>query len=169
MGSSKKHREIRRMRAADARCYRALLIEALIVHPDCFAGDYNSEIARPLSEVETELERGTTIGIWFGDVLGGIASAVRCDNFKRRHCGNVQNLYVREKFRRMGMASLLLQELLHFAKNEVRKLEVRVPLKHENTVRLFERFGFRLCGLLPGNLQIGSEELDVWMMTRSLP
>lgn len=168
MGSAKKFPEIRRMRAADARCYRALLIEALIVHPDCFAGDYNSEITRPLSEVETELERGTTIGVWFGDVLGGIASAVRCDNFKRRHCGTVRNLYVREKFRHMGVASLLLQELLRFATSEMRKLEVQVPLKYENTVRLFERFGFRLCGLLPGSLQIGSEELDIWMMTRPL-
>jgi len=168
MNSTKKLPEIRRMRAADARCYRALLIEALIVHPDCFAGDYNTEITRPLSEIEAELERGTTMGVWFGGALRGIASAVRCDNVKRRHCGTVQNLYVQEKFRHKGVACLLLQELLRFATSELKKLEVQVPLKYEDTVRLFERFGFRLCGLLPGSLQIGAEELDIWMMTRPL-
>jgi len=168
MGSTKKLPEIRRMRAADARCYRALLVEALIVHPDCFVGDYNAEIKRPLPQIEDELERGTTIGVWFGDVLGGIASAVRCESFKRQHCGTVRNLYVREKFRHKGIASLLLKELLRFATSEVKKLEVQVPLKCENAVRLFELFGFRLCGLLPGDRQVGAEELDVWMMTRSM-
>jgi len=168
MGSIKKLPEIRRMRAADARCYRALLVEALIVHPDCFVEDYNAEIKRPLPQIEDELERGTTIGVWFGDVLGGIASSVRCDSFKRHHCGTVRNLYVREKFRHKGVASLLLKELLRFARSEVKKLEVQVPFNCENVVRLFELFGFRLCGLLPGDRQVGAEELDVWMMTRSL-
>jgi len=56
MVSAKKLPKIRRIGAADACRYRALLIDALIVHPDCSAGDYHCEITRPLSEGETELE-----------------------------------------------------------------------------------------------------------------
>lgn len=34
------------------RSYRGVLIEALIVHPDCFLKDYNAELSRPLAEIE---------------------------------------------------------------------------------------------------------------------
>ena len=71
MSSAKKHVEIRRLRAADARSYRAVLVEALIVHPECFPEDYNIQISRSLSEIERELERSGTFGEWLGGSPGG--------------------------------------------------------------------------------------------------
>jgi GNAT superfamily N-acetyltransferase len=168
MSSSKKCLEIRRLRAADARSYRAVLIEALILHPDCFPEDYSTEISRPLSDTEEELEQSGTFGAWFDEVLAGIGSGVACSASKRRHCGMVRDLYVKERYRHKGVASLLLQEILRYATNNVEQLEVEVPARCENVVRLFERFGFRLCGLLPSGLRVGQEELDVWTMTRAL-
>lgn len=168
MSPSKKPPELRRLKAADARNYRAVLVEALIVHPDCFAEDYNAEISRPLPETEDELERTATFGVWLGDVLVGIGSAVPCSTPKRQHCGMLRNLYVREKFRHKGFAGLLLREILTHVTSEVKQLETQVPLRCESAVRLFEKFGFRMCGLLPSGLQVGQEEVDVWLMTRPL-
>jgi len=168
MSSSKKSPELRRLKAADARNYRAVLVEALIVHPDCFEDDYNAEILRPLSEIEDELERVATFGVWLGDVLIGIGSVVPCRTPKRQHCGMVRNLYVREKFRRKGFAGLLLKEILLHATSKVKQVETLVPLRCESAVRLFEKFGFRMCGLVPNGLKVGQEEVDVWLMTRPL-
>lgn len=151
-----------------ARNYRAVLVEALIVHPDCFADDYSAEISRPLSETEDELERTATFGVWVGDVLVGIGSAVPCSTPKRQHCGIVRNLYVREKFRQQGLAGFLLRAILTHVTKDLKQLETQVPLRCERVVRLFERFGFRLCGLIPNGLKVGQEEVDVWLMTRPL-
>jgi GNAT superfamily N-acetyltransferase len=168
MSPSKKPPEIRRLKAADARNYRAVLVEALIVHPDCFAEDYNAEISRPLSETGDELERTATFGVWLGDVLVGIGSAVPCNTQKRQHCGILRNLYVREKFRHRGFAGLLLRAILTHVTRELEQLETQVPLRCERAVRLFEKFGFRMCGLIPNGLKVGQGEVDVWLMTQSL-
>ena len=133
MASSTKHPELRRLRAADARSYRGVLVEALIVHPDCFLEDYSAEASRPLSEVEEELECSGTFGAWFGVDLVGIGSAVPCIASKRRHCGTVRNLYVKQQFRHRGIGGLLLHDILLYAANDVTQLETQVhtSIEHE--------------------------------------
>ena len=168
MSFQKKHLEIRRLRAADARTYRSVLVEALIVHPDRFSDDYGAEVSRPLSEVEQELERSGTFGAWFGGTLAGIGSGTLCTGLKRKHCGRIRNLYVRQQFRHKGIAGLLLHEILRCVAKDVEQLEAEVPAPFEDVVRLFEQSGFRMCGLVPSALRIGREEVDVWTMIRVL-
>lgn len=168
MSSPKDSADIRRLRAADARNYRSALVEALIVHPECFPEDYRAEISRPISSTEEELERNGIFGAWVDGVLAGIVSGIPCTASKRRHSGRIQNLYVKEKFRRRGVASLLLRALLQFASCDLEQLEVEVPAKCESVVCLFERFGFRMCGLMPGGIRVGQEGFDVWTMVRRL-
>lgn len=168
MAHSKKLLNLRRLRAGDARSYRGVLLEALIVHSDCFLEDYNAELSRPLAEIEEELEKSGTFGAWFGALLVGIASEVPCTEAKRRHCGKVRNLYVREGYRRRGIGGHLIREILLYAANDLQQLEVQVPFRCESGVRLFEQFGFRMGGLLPSPLRVGKEEIDVWTMRRQL-
>jgi L-amino acid N-acyltransferase YncA len=75
---------------------------------------------------------------------------------------------VKEKFRRSGIGGLLLHEILLYAAADVKQLETHIPTRRESVVRLFEQFGFRMCGLLPSALKVGQEEIDVWTMTRQL-
>jgi len=105
MISSKKPLELRRLKASDAGNYRSVPVEAFVVHSDCFADDYRAEISHPQSETDNELERTVTLGLWAGDVLVGIASAVPCSTPKRQQYGIVQNLYAREEFRHRGSPS----------------------------------------------------------------
>ena len=35
-------------------------------------------------------------------------------------------------------------------------------------IALFERFGFRICGLMPRGIRIDSEDVDTWIMVRVL-
>jgi hypothetical protein len=78
MSSWVEHIEIRRLRAADVRSYRAVLIEALIVHPDCFSSDYNEELSRSVEESEDALERSGTFGAWLGGTLA-VRWQIECD------------------------------------------------------------------------------------------
>jgi len=169
MGSPrKKHVEVRRLRAAQAKNYRSLLVEALIVHPDCFVEDYREELARPITETEQELERSGVFGAWEGNRLIGIAAEVPCTTMKRRHCGQLRNLYVRREYRRNGVARRLIQEVLAYCSRGVERLEAEIPAQCETAVQLFEEHGFRLYGLSPNGIRIGPEALDVWTMIRTL-
>lgn len=168
MSSSKKAPNIRRLGTSDARAYKAVLIEALIVHPDCFFEDYNVELSRPISEIESELKESGCFGAWLGEELVGIAACVTCSGSKRQHCGQIRILYVKEKSRHSGIAGHLLEEILHYAASILNQLEVEVSVRDDDVVRLFERYGFRMCGLLPRRLRVVGEELDVWAMVRSV-
>jgi GNAT superfamily N-acetyltransferase len=100
--------------------------------------------------------------------LVAIASEVPCTEAKLRHCGKVQNLYVLEGYRRRGIGGHLIREILLYAANDLQQLEVQVPFRCESGVRLFEKFGFRMGGLLPSPLRVGKEEIDVWTRRRQL-
>jgi hypothetical protein len=89
MSSGKNRTEIRRLRAAVARNYRSAVVEALIVHPDCFPEDYRNEISRPISCTE-ELERNGIFGAWVDGVFAGIGAGIPCTASKRSHSGRVR-------------------------------------------------------------------------------
>jgi ribosomal protein S18 acetylase RimI-like enzyme len=168
MNSTTEKVEIRRLRTVDAKSYRAMLIEALIVHSDCFSSHYKEELSRSFWEVEKELESNGSFGASLGEFLIGIGSIVQCHEMKRRHCGRMQNLYVREEFRRKGIGGLLVQEILQYSIGDVDQLEVEVPAPCEGVLRLFEQFGFRMCGLVPNGLRVEQQGIDLWTMNRQI-
>ena len=138
------------------------------MHPDCFPEDYRSEISRPISDTEKELERNGVFGAWVGGALAGIGSSVPCTSSKRRHSGSVENLYVKANFVVRVSPASFCKRSSQFASCSLEQLELEVPARCENVVHLFEQFGFRMCGLVPGGLRVGQEELDVWTMIRPL-
>jgi ribosomal protein S18 acetylase RimI-like enzyme len=159
---------IRRLRSDDARAYRAVLIEALILHSDSFREDYRVEVAHSLSDVGDELERSGVFGAWIDNKLVGIGGYTRHSDSKCRHRGSVSRVYVKQQFRRNGIASLLLQEIIQYAANYVDQLEAEVTVKSENVISIFERYGFRMCGLSLRGIRVDQEELDVWTLVRLL-
>jgi GNAT superfamily N-acetyltransferase len=157
---------IRRLGAGDAQAYRAIAVEALIVHSDSFPDDYHSQLLRPLLEVEAELEKNGTFGAWIGNHLIGILSFAPQDNIKRRHRGRVQMLYVKQEHRRHGVARSLLDSVLVHAADHADQLEVEITAMDQHVVHLFEVFGFQMCGVSFRGLRVDGREFDVWTMVR---
>jgi hypothetical protein len=60
---------IRRLRSENAQAYRAVLVEGLILHPDRFVEDYRAEVARPLTDIEADLEQNGMFGAWVDEKL----------------------------------------------------------------------------------------------------
>lgn len=158
----------RRLRSDDAQTYRALLIEALILHPDSFREHYRTQIQRSLADVADELERSGIFGAWIDAKLVGIAGFSSDTCVKCRHRGNVSRLYVKQEFRKMGVASMLLQEIMQYAAHHVDQLEVEITTSDEHVVSIFERSGFRMYGLSPRGIRVDEAEFDVWSLVRFL-
>jgi GNAT superfamily N-acetyltransferase len=157
---------VRRLRSENAQAYRAVLVEGLILHPDRFVEDYRAEVARPLTDIEADLEQNGIFGAWVDEKLVGIAGYSRLRSPKRQHCGRVRALYVKERFRKNGIASRLLGDLFRHAATHIDQLEAEITTRCEGAVRLFKGEGFRICGLSRGALRVDEEELDVWTMIR---
>jgi len=159
---------VRRLLEQDARAYRAVLLEALIVHPECFPRHYQEEMSRPLEDIERQLAGEIILGAWIKDELVGIVAFAAKSFPKQRHAGTISHLYVKERFRRKGVAGLLLGAVLEIAAHHVEQVEIMVSDIPEDVIDLFERFGFRICGLMPRGIRIDSEDVDTWIMVRVL-
>ena len=154
---------VRRLLEQDACAYRAVLLEALIVHPACFPRHYHEEMSRPLEDIERQLAAEIILGAWIKDELVGIVAFAAKSFPKQRHAGTISHLYVKERFRRKGVAGLLLGAVLESAAHHVEQVEIMVSDIPEH-IDLFERFGFRICGLVPRGIRIDSEDVDTWIM-----
>jgi GNAT superfamily N-acetyltransferase len=159
---------IRRLRYDDARAYRAVLIEALILHSDSFREDHRVQVGRQFADVAEELERSGIFGGWVGTKLVGIGGFSKNTETKCQHRGNVSRVYVKQEFRAIGIAAMLLQEIVQFAANHVDQLEAEVTTTSEHVVYMFEKYGFQMCGLSPRGLRVNNEEFDVWTLVRIL-
>ena len=93
----------------DARAYRAVLLEALIVHPECFPRHYQEEMSRPLEDIERQLAGEIILGAWIKDELVGIVAFAAKSFPKQRHAGTISHLYVKERFRRKGVLDYSLE------------------------------------------------------------
>jgi GNAT superfamily N-acetyltransferase len=157
---------VRRLRSENAQAYRAVLVEGLILHPDRFVEDYRAEVARPLTDIKADLEQNGMFGAWVDEKLVGIAGYSRLRSPKRQHCGRVRTLYVKERFRKNGIAGKLLGNVFRHAATHIDQLEAEMTTGCEGAVRLFKGAGFRICGLSRGALRVDKEELDLWTMIR---
>src|SRR6516225_10544963 len=103
---------VRRLLEQDARAYRAVLLEALIVRPECFPRHYHEEMSRSLEDIERQLAAEIILGAWIKDELVGIVAFAAKSLPKQRHAGTISHLYVKERFRRKGVAGLLIGAVL---------------------------------------------------------
>jgi hypothetical protein len=62
---------VRRLRSENAQADRAVLVEGLILHPDRLVEDYRAEVARPLTDIEADLEQNGMFGAWLDEKLVG--------------------------------------------------------------------------------------------------
>ncbi len=159
---------VRRLLETDARAYRAVLVEALILHPDCFPKHYLEEIFRPLEDVQRQLANEIVLGAWIKDELVGIVGFVAKRVPKLLHAGSIKNLYLKERFRRKGVARLLFAAVLEYVARQVDQVELIVSADNHRAIIFFERFGFRICGLMPRGIRIEREDIDTWTMVRIL-
>jgi ribosomal protein S18 acetylase RimI-like enzyme len=151
----------------DARAYRGLLVEGLITHPTCFMVDYQDEATRPVSEVEQRIGSEQIWGVWCKDDLIGTVAFIPESIRKRRHIGVIRDLYIRESFRRFGIAERLLANLLEQASRRVDQVEVAIAESNPAGIRFYQRFGFNKHAMLPRGLRIENLDYDLQILIKT--
>lgn len=105
---------------------------------ECFSSPWSKEGLK--DELENENAR-FFVAVNSGEVLGYIGCILVCGE------GSITNVAVQKSARRCGVASRLLERLIEAVKSENASfLFLEVRKSNEAAIRLYEKFGFLICG-----------------------
>lgn len=151
-----------RMGPADLSAYKTLRDEALRLHPDAFDADIESEQARPPESYLGRLGLGETLGgtfllgAWQGRDLIGMIGLERLTLHKLRHSAELNSMMVHPRHTGRGVGLTLVEAAIREARQALglEQIVLRVSTSSESAIRLYERAGFRGCGVLPHAIRL---------------
>ncbi|MFN3414894.1 MAG: GNAT family N-acetyltransferase [Caldimonas sp.] len=154
--------EVRRLGPEDLPAYKLLRDEALQRHPESFTSDAETERMRSpesyLGRLGLSEPLGGTflMGAWVDGELAGSVACERELKRKLRHRANIVGMYVRESHTRLGIGRQLLAACVDLARQAqgLEMLTLTVTASNERAVRLYERAGFKMYGLLPRAIRV---------------
>ena len=159
---------IHRLGQGDVAAYREIRLEALERHPEAFGASFEDEAAQPVAAYERRLLTSDVFGGLIGGALMGIARFSLEPGAKRHHIGVLTGMYVRKSARGGGLASALVQRIIHTAHGRVERVNLTVTALNEAALRLYQRHGFRIYGTEPDALKVAGRSYDEHLMTREI-
>ncbi|HEV2519752.1 MAG TPA: GNAT family N-acetyltransferase [Thermoplasmata archaeon] len=124
--------------------------------------------AQVLKRVETQQEM-----VLIAEIDGravGSCSLTQCGPGPRSECSHMGDLgiLVHRDYRAHGLGSQLLGEAIRRARTRYELVRLWVHSDNPNAKRLYERYGFVTCGLLPAAVKRGERYIDLEMMVLDL-
>ena len=162
--------EIRKPNVKDAQAYYDLRIEALRNSPDAFSTRLEDAIQRPVEKTVENLamENAVTFGAFLDGVLCGNVTLLRNEAPKLNHRASVLAVYVTPEKRENGLASQLMQALLHYALKweGLERLDLMVASNNLSAIALYERLGFEKYGTEIRALKTPEKYIDEDLMVK---
>ena len=155
---------VRQLTAADAAAYRALRLEGFQNAPTAFGSSYEAESKQTVADFEGWMTRSYIAGAWLSGRLAGSASFYRLDSAKSAHRGNIWGVYVTPEARGHGVARALMDNVLAFARTQVKQVHLSVVTENASALRLYEALGFTTYGTEPRSLFVDGRYLDEQLM-----
>lgn len=147
--------EVRRLEAADAPAYRALMLQAYDQEPDAFTSTAGERAALSMDWWMDRIGHGDGLGRAFGafdaDRLVGTVAVEALRPLKTRHKAHVVGMYVAPGCRALGAGRRLMQALLDHvqAHPSIQMLTLTVTEGNAGAIRLYESMGFQAFGTEP--------------------
>ncbi len=164
---------LRPAKAEDAPAYRELRLGALRIHPEAFAADYQTNLAKPMSywiermQVERADSTVLTYLAFHEDRLIGTSTVTHEKSPKTRHSGMVVGVYVRADWRGLHIADELIHACLDWARAEgVTVVKLGVATNNIPAIRCYARCGFTVYGVEPQTLYYNNAFIDELLMAR---
>lgn len=161
---------IRRMLPGDAVAVRELRLEGLRDFPESFGSSWEEEATEPLRFFAARLEGPSrTLGAHVDGTLVGMVVVSPNYRVKLAHNFEVAGFLVRRAFHRRGVGRALMQsamELMRSGEFPSRGIFATLTVSGENEAarRLYENFGFEVCGRLQQALLVDDVFHDELLM-----
>ncbi len=162
---------IRRLHAADAAAWRALMTTALEREPDAFTSDARESAALPLAWWERRTADEVVLGAFAGGELLGMVALQPQARLRLRHKAIVSGLYVREDRRGGGLGARLLDAAIDAARarDGLRLLQLQASAHNACALRLYASRGFVVFGTEPLAVRHGEGFVTKLHLWRPLP
>jgi ribosomal protein S18 acetylase RimI-like enzyme len=134
---------IKPLQSTAANSLRALRLEALYAHPDCF-GSSPEEAGRQSDATYSELAAsGCVMGCFDGQgTLAGMAVLSVGSILKVRHRATLWGVYVKPELREQGAGEAMVRAAIALAQPPIEDVILTVSLQNVSAVKLYERLGF---------------------------
>jgi len=160
---------IRVLGPADAVVARDIRLESLRLFPRAFGSAWEEEAGQPL---RFWIDRLTGPARWLAadceGELAGMAVVSLNSRMKLAHNGEIGAVYVRERFHRRGIGNALMQSVMEYLRG-AGSMYATLTVSADNVAarKLYERFGFAVCGQLERELNVDGSFIDeLFMRTR---
>ncbi|WP_253278178.1 GNAT family N-acetyltransferase [Variovorax paradoxus] len=148
---------VRRLTAADAAAYRALMLDAYATHPSAFTSTVGEREGLPLSWWEKRLgAEADAPSVVFGafDDMGALAGAAGLsfeDRERARHKATLFGMSVKASARRAGFGRRLVDAVLDHARAHggLRLVQLTVTEGNAPAQTLYDNCGFQVFGVEP--------------------
>jgi ribosomal protein S18 acetylase RimI-like enzyme len=165
---------IRLLTPDDAEAFWHLRLEALRNDSASFADSAEEHLRTTIETARERLSKNDAasnfiVGMFEEGKLAATAGFYRYTHNKERHKGHIWGVYVRPESRGKGVASALMKEIVHRAR-ELHGLEQITLVASANfpAQRLYKALGFESYGVEPHSLKIGDQYIDDVLMVRWL-
>jgi ribosomal protein S18 acetylase RimI-like enzyme len=164
---------IRLLNAADADAYQAIRVAAATHDPASIHADAAEIAALDSEAIQRQISPGDAqrvLGAFIAGELVGVAALRRNVLARTRHRATVQGVFTRPECRGRGVARGLMQAVLDEAAKlqGLASLELAVHAENAPAKALYQAFGFRRVGLIPGAVMLDGRCLDEVQMQRPL-
>jgi ribosomal protein S18 acetylase RimI-like enzyme len=165
--------EIRVLNETDAADLWAIRLEALQKESNAFGESAGEHQAISIDSFATRIRAASgnlRLGAFLDGQLVGILHFHRSGRTKTRHRASIHAVYVKEPYRRRGIARALLTEILRIARLQsgVEQIELAVGSEQTAAKRLYESFGFKYYGREKRALKVGDDYVDQDLMVLRL-
>lgn len=142
---------------ADLSAFKNLRDEGLRLHPEAFDADIDNEQSRPpesyIGRLGLSEPLGGTflLGAWIHTTMVGMIGLERQYLPKLRHSAELNTMMVSPACTGQGIGLRLVEACLVQARQAqgLELITLRVGTANEAAVRLYERAGFKPCGVVP--------------------
>jgi RimJ/RimL family protein N-acetyltransferase len=157
---------IRVLGPPDALAVRELRLEGLRLSPESFGSAWEEEAGQPLAWWRSRLAGpARTLGAEIDGGLVGLTVVSLKPRMKHAHNADIGAVYVREHFRRRGVAQAVMQSAMEHARG-LGAMSATLTLGAHNLAarKLYEQFGFVVCGQLERELNVDGSFSDELLM-----
>lgn len=147
---------------AELSAYKRLRDEGLLLHPDAFDADIESERARPPESYIGRLGLGDSLGgsflmgAWHTRELVGMIGLERQSQHKLRHSAELNSMMVHPRHTGQGIGLMLVNAAIAEARKAIglEQIVLRVSTSSKSAINLYERAGFQACGVVPHAIKL---------------